>query len=86
MRELKKKRAEIEKARKIGLFGRYDTQLLELRFLVDHVLASHRIELRDFHLTAGRLLVLRGGVEVTGTGRRFKLDLFAGAFRHGETP
>ena len=58
MRELKKKRVEIEKARKIGLFGRYDTQLLELRFLINHMLASNRVILGNFHLARARTLVL----------------------------
>ena len=57
MRELKKKRVEIEKARKIGLFGRYDTQLLELRFLINHMLASNRVILGNFHLARARTAV-----------------------------
>ena len=71
MRELKKKRAEIEKARKIGLFGRYDTQLLELRFLINHMLASYRVVLGNFHLARARTLVFGRRIEVTRTSGRF---------------
>ena len=70
MRELKKKRAEIEKARKIGLFGRYDTQLLELRFLINYMLASNRVILGNVHLARARTLVLGRRIEVTRTGGR----------------
>lgn len=70
MRELKKKRVEIEKARKIGLFGRYDTQLLELRFLINHMLASNRVIFGNFHLARARTLVLGRRIEVTRTGGR----------------
>ena len=70
MRELKKKRAEIEKARKIGLFGQYDTQLLELRFLINHMLASNRVILGNFHLARARTLVLGRRIEVTRTSGR----------------
>ena len=70
MRELKKKRVEIEKARKIGLSGRYDTQLLELRFFINYMLASNRVILGNFHLARARTLVLGRRIEVTRTGGR----------------
>jgi stearoyl-CoA desaturase (delta-9 desaturase) len=60
---------------------------LQLGFLVLHMLASLRVELHDRHLLGHGLLVLAGGVEVTGAGRGFQLDLFASAFGcHGAAP
>src|SRR5690606_31453495 len=50
---------------------------LELAFLVDHVLADDGIVLLDLHLARGVLLVLVGGVEVAGAGRRVQADLVA---------
>src|SRR5690606_25481675 len=44
--------------------------LLDLAFLVRHVLAHDRVVLLDFHLVRRVLLVLVGRVEVTGAGRR----------------
>lgn len=58
--------------------------LFQLCFFVDHVLASNRIILRHFHLTSRITFVLRGGVEVTGTGSRCQFDFFTDTFRHGE--
>ena len=55
-------------------------ELLQLGFLVDHVLAGNRVELFDFHLARHGPLVLGGGVEVTGAGGRFQFDLVA----HGD--
>ena len=49
-------------------------QLLDLGFLVHHVLAYDRIEFLDFDLIGGGALVLVGGVEVAGTSD--KLDSF----------
>ena len=57
-------------------------RLLQLGFLVLHVLARLRIELHDFDLLRRGLLVLVGRVEVTGAGRRFQLDLLASTLGH----
>src|SRR5882762_10226473 len=43
-------------------------ELLDLRFFVGDVLARHRIEFLGFHLVWMQPLVLRGRVEMTGTG------------------
>src|SRR5690606_10616317 len=49
-----------------------------------HMLASDGIKLLDQHLLGHVALVLRGGVEMTGAGSGFQLDLFADAFSHDE--
>jgi branched-chain amino acid transport system substrate-binding protein len=54
--------------------------LLELDFLVQHVLASLGVELQEFELFGRRLLVLARGVEVAGARCGLQLDLFASAF------
>src|SRR5688572_32922132 len=51
--------------------------LLDLGFLVDHVLAHDRVVLADLHLLGMQALVLGRGVEVTGAGARNELDLVA---------
>src|SRR5690606_17922561 len=51
--------------------------LLDLAFLVDHVLANDGIVLLDLHLVRRGLLVLVGGVEVAGAGRGDQADLVA---------
>src|SRR5688572_8248543 len=51
--------------------------LLDLGFLVGHVLAHDRIVLADLHLLGMQALVLGRGVEVTGAGARNELDLVA---------
>jgi hypothetical protein len=62
-------------------------ELLQLHFLVLHMLASLGIKFHDRHFLGHGFLVLAGGVEVTGTGRGFQLDLFASAFGgHGAAP
>src|SRR5690606_19160022 len=60
--------------------------LLDLGFLIVHVLAHHRIELLHGDLFRGVLLVLHGRVEVTGVGRGNELDLFALAGCHVLSP
>jgi len=50
-------------------------QLLDLAFLVDHMLADHRVEFLDFHLFRHISLVLGRGIEMTGTGAGNELDL-----------
>ena len=62
-----------KKARNLAeLFsGRYDTQLLELRFLINHMLASYRVVLGNFHLARARTLVFGRRIEVTRTSGRF---------------
>jgi hypothetical protein len=52
---------------KAGFFSKAD-QLLDLAFLVDHVLTDSWIEFFDFDFIRGGALVLVGGVEVAGTG------------------
>jgi hypothetical protein len=59
-----------------------DQKLLDLGFLVDHVLARLGIVLLDLHFLGHGALVLVGGVKVAGTGSRFELDLVT----HGLTP
>src|SRR5690606_7219770 len=49
-------------------------QLLDLGFLVDHVLAHDRIVLLDLDLVGRGALVLVGGVEVAGTGAGHQTD------------
>ena len=56
--------------------------LLDLAFLVHHVLAYDRIEFLDFDLIGGGALVLVGGVEVTRSFRGNQADLVA-LGRHG---
>src|SRR5688500_9631446 len=51
--------------------------LLDLGFLVGHVLAHDRVILADLHLLGMQALVLGRGVEVTRAGARNELDLVA---------
>src|ERR1700675_4632490 len=53
--------------------------LLDLRFFVRDVLARHGIEFLGFHLVRMQPLVLRGRIEMTGTGGRDQLDFIAHA-------
>ena len=57
-------------------------ELLQLGFLEGDMLAGLGIVLLDLHLFRHGLLVLGRGIEITGTSRRFELDLFT----HGRTP
>ena len=50
-------------------------KLLDLGFLVDHVLTDNRIKLLDFHLVRHVFLILRSRVVVTGSRRRYELNL-----------
>src|SRR6478672_364990 len=52
-------------------------QLLDLAFLVDHVLPDDGVVLLDLHLVRRVLLVLVGRVEVAGVGRGDQADLVA---------
>jgi hypothetical protein len=52
-------------------------KLLDLRFLVRHVLAHDRIVFLDFHLVGMQALVLRDHVEVARIGGRQEFDFFA---------
>jgi hypothetical protein len=62
-------------------------ELLQLDFLVFHMLASLGIKLHDQHFLGHGFLVFGGGVEVAGTRSGFQLDLFASAFAcHGVSP
>jgi hypothetical protein len=56
--------------------------LLQLGFLVVHVLARDRVKLDELKLFRRGALVLARGVEVTRTRRGFELDLFASTFGH----
>jgi hypothetical protein len=49
-------------------------RLLQLRFLVHHMLAGLGIELHDLHFFGHGALVFAGGIEMSGTGRRFQFD------------
>src|SRR5690606_31397381 len=51
--------------------------LLDLGFLVRHVLAHHRVVLFRLKLLRMVPLVLGGGVEVAGTRRGYQFDFFA---------
>jgi hypothetical protein len=51
--------------------------LLDLAFLVDHVLPDDGVVLLDLHLVRRVLLVLVGGVEVAGIGRGNQTDFVA---------
>src|SRR5688572_22404025 len=62
--------------------ARETSALLDLGFLVGHVLAGLRVELAHFHLVRMQTLVLGRGVEVAGAGGGHELDLFA----HGLAP
>ena len=46
--------------------GIADLELLDLGFLVDHVLTNNRVIFLDLHLGRHVPLVLVGGVEMTG--------------------
>jgi hypothetical protein len=50
--------------------------LLDLGFLVDHVLANHRIKFLDLHLFRHVALVFVRGVEMAGTGAGNESDFF----------
>src|SRR6476620_4682942 len=58
-------------------------QLLDLAFLVDHVLPDDGVVLLDLHLVRRVLLVLVGRVEVAGVGRGDQADLVALACHGG---
>jgi hypothetical protein len=53
---------------------------LQLGFFVFDMLASLGIKLHDRHFLGHGFFVLAGGVEMTGTSRRFELDFLASAF------
>ena len=52
-------------------------RLLDLGFLVHHVLARHRIVLLHLHLSGGVFLVLVRGVKVTGLRGRHQADFIS---------
>src|SRR5690606_3131808 len=62
----------LEKTRRKAGFS-----LLDLRFLVDHVLADFGVEFLDLHLLRMQAFVLRRRIEMSRTGGRDQLDLFA---------
>jgi hypothetical protein len=62
-------------------------ELLQLHFLVFHMLASFWIKFHDQHFLGHGLLVLCRRVEVASTRSGFQLDLVASAFAcHGVSP
>ena len=61
-------------------------RLLQLGFLVQDVLARHRVVLHELEFVGGGALVFGSGVEVPGSGRGFELDFFTGAFGHDGSP
>src|SRR4029079_7907286 len=63
--------------RQAGFFCPDTAGLLDFGFLVNDVLAGNRVEFLHFYLVGGRALVLRGGVEMTGAGRRFQFDFLS---------
>ena len=56
--------------------------LLDLGFLVDHVLANRRVVLLRFQLFGVQFLVLVGRVVMTRPGAGYELDLVSIAFGH----
>src|SRR5690554_2667770 len=72
-----------KKARGTGLFCGKSQVLLDLGFLVEHVLANNGIVFFDLHFLRHGALVLGRGVEVTSVSGRNQLDFFADAFGHG---
>src|SRR5690554_2301536 len=75
-----------KKARRTGLFCGKDQVLLDLGFLVYHMLANDGIILLDLHLFGHGALVFGRGVEVTGVSAGNQLDFFADTFGHGLSP
>jgi hypothetical protein len=55
-------------------FQRVNMLLLDLCFLVDHMLANHRIVLFDFHFIRHVALVFGRGIEMTGIGAGDEFD------------
>ena len=81
-----KKAAGLDAGRLLGE-DQKEAELLQLHFLVFHMLASFWIKFHDQHFLGHGLLVLGRGVEVAGTRSGFQLDLVASAFAcHGATP
>jgi hypothetical protein len=62
-----------------GFFGA-KLNLLQLGFLVSHMLARLGIKFHDGNLLRRGLLVFACGVEMAGSCSRFQLDFFASAF------
>ena len=69
-----------KKPARCGLSLNQETELLQLDFLVIHVLASLGIKFLDQQLFRCGFFVFVSRVEVTGAGCRFQLDFFASAF------
>ena len=61
-------------------------ELLQLGFLVHHMLASLGIEFHDLHFLGHGPFVLGRSIEVAGSCRGFQLDFFATAFSHFRSP
>jgi hypothetical protein len=82
------KNTDVKKpAKKRAFLQEAEPELLQLHFLVVHMLASFGIKFLDQHLLGHGFLVLAGRVKVTSTCCRFQLDFFASAFGcHGATP
>lgn len=59
-----------EKSPKSGFLVGTTLKLLELRFLINHMLTSNRVILGNFHLTRACTLVFGRRIEVTRTSGR----------------
>lgn len=59
--------------------------LLDLRFLIHHMLTGLGIKLLDLHFLRHGFLIFCRGVEVAGARSGLQLDLFAAAFCHGRS-
>ena len=74
--EQKTSDAENKKPGRAGFFKVQD-QLLDLAFLVDHMLTNNGIKFLDFHLPWHSAFVFGGGVEVTRASSRFQFNFVA---------
>lgn len=69
---------------RFGFLLRILAELLQLRFFVDHVLASNRVVFAHFHFATLITFVLSGCIEVAGSSAGYQFDFFTNTFRHGE--
>ena len=69
-----KKQQTQKSPQQAGFSCREQNSLLDLGFLVDHVLANDRIVLFDFHFVRHVALVLGRGIEMTSIGAGDELD------------
>ena len=59
--------------------------LLDLRFLIHHMLTGLGIKLLDLHFLRHGFLIFCRGVEMAGARSGLQFDLFAAAFCHGRS-